>query len=610
MHPVSLCISVSFFSKVIFLLFSQVDERFRILNGHYFGKFNTLVFHCSPPFGNGYNGLSDDEVVEEALKTLRGMYGSESVPEAPLFSHVTRWDSDPFSMGAYSYWKVGMRLDDVLNSACPEPDMRKASDDCDHKYGINHNEADVDDRNMQVLNELRNPNLFFCGEHATIRDAQCVHGACNSGERAARQLTLAALGLLPDLYTCICGGENFWYEEHRVKCFPEEKPSSRQNDISPSPLRSHDSPVGPPDFTEGTSTKTTKAESDDGIYLSEAGKVFVFHPSFSPFPDVEESRWRQQRWTFSCVCGVSGENYDDGSSMLQCNLCGVWQHIKCVAPYSMPKVGCKNTSGERKGNEPSHSMTSNEATDGVISVQQTHLCHICDPSTFKSCPALWKKEKVQAKTKDSQQKQEAYSQLQVSQPRVTIWDEYEDCDDTTNNDDYDGNENEDENNDSENCDDNDADDNDAYNGYDIIDENTEGYESSSEVIRHCDPIGLHTGKRRRVQLLEDLVEHATIDGTRISENECPPTENRFSREMCSTNSNNFDEDEMSLLQVAYCAEWKRLIMLLRETSSLVVNTSQQIMVRERQLSLTNKNAEDCADPIDTPKSGLPFDFHI
>ena len=43
-----------------------MDERFRILNGHYFGKFNTLVFHCSPPFGNGYNGLSDDEVVEEA----------------------------------------------------------------------------------------------------------------------------------------------------------------------------------------------------------------------------------------------------------------------------------------------------------------------------------------------------------------------------------------------------------------------------------------------------------------------------------------------------------------------------------------------------------------
>ena len=122
-QPLASLLFISNASYNQLLVGRQVDDRFRILNGHYFGKFNTLIFHCSPPFGNGYNGLSDDKVVEQTMITLRGMYGTEAVPAAPLFSHVTRWDSDPFSMGAYSYWKTGMQLEDVLNSARPEPEM-------------------------------------------------------------------------------------------------------------------------------------------------------------------------------------------------------------------------------------------------------------------------------------------------------------------------------------------------------------------------------------------------------------------------------------------------------------------------------------------------------
>ena len=45
------------------------------------------------------------------------------------------------------------------------------------------------------------PRLFFCGEHTTIRDAQCVHGACLTGERAARQLAAVQKGHLRDLAT-------------------------------------------------------------------------------------------------------------------------------------------------------------------------------------------------------------------------------------------------------------------------------------------------------------------------------------------------------------------------------------------------------------------------
>jgi len=176
------------------------DERFRILNGLCFGKGATLVFHCSPPFGNGYGGLTEDAaVVREAVACLRGMYGPASVAE-PVFWHVTRWDKDPFSMGAYSFWATGMQLKHVTDAARPEPD-------CSSDVGSSGGGTSGGGTNGAALAP---PRLFFCGEHTTIRDAQCVHGACNSGERAARQVACAALGRLVALDACVTAGESFW----------------------------------------------------------------------------------------------------------------------------------------------------------------------------------------------------------------------------------------------------------------------------------------------------------------------------------------------------------------------------------------------------------------
>ena len=45
----------------------------------------------------------------------------------------------------------------------------------------------------QSLRPTSLPRLFFCGEHTSIRAAQCVHGACLSGERAGREVAAAAL---------------------------------------------------------------------------------------------------------------------------------------------------------------------------------------------------------------------------------------------------------------------------------------------------------------------------------------------------------------------------------------------------------------------------------
>ncbi|KAI9027296.1 hypothetical protein CLU79DRAFT_844081 [Phycomyces nitens] len=38
----------------------------------------------------------------------------------------------------------------------------------------------------------------------------------------------------------------------------------------------------------------------------------------------------ESNWTFDCICGLAGQNVDDGSPMIACEHCGVWQHIQCL----------------------------------------------------------------------------------------------------------------------------------------------------------------------------------------------------------------------------------------------------------------------------------------
>ncbi|KAL0093938.1 hypothetical protein F4703DRAFT_1913643 [Phycomyces blakesleeanus] len=43
-----------------------------------------------------------------------------------------------------------------------------------------------------------------------------------------------------------------------------------------------------------------------------------------------QEKEEESNWTFDCVCGLSGQNVDDGSPMIACERCGVWQHIQCL----------------------------------------------------------------------------------------------------------------------------------------------------------------------------------------------------------------------------------------------------------------------------------------
>lgn len=64
--------------------------------------------------------LRDAEVVALAMERLRGFYGNE-IPE-PIDYKITRWHSDPFALGSYSYFALATELGDRAILAEPVED--------------------------------------------------------------------------------------------------------------------------------------------------------------------------------------------------------------------------------------------------------------------------------------------------------------------------------------------------------------------------------------------------------------------------------------------------------------------------------------------------------
>ncbi|MBL8161000.1 MAG: FAD-dependent oxidoreductase [Anaerolineae bacterium] len=94
---------------------------------------------------------SDEQIVANAMQTLRTMFGAD-VPD-PVDYQITRWASDPFARGSYSF-----------NPVDSEPAMRA---------------------------ELAKPldgRLFFAGEASEKDYFSTAHGAYLSGLRAAREI--------------------------------------------------------------------------------------------------------------------------------------------------------------------------------------------------------------------------------------------------------------------------------------------------------------------------------------------------------------------------------------------------------------------------------------
>lgn len=116
------------------------------------GKPILLGFNAAE-FGLEIEAWPDREIVADAMRTLRTIFGA-SIPD-PLDWQISRWGSDPFARGAYSFNKLGS-----------EPSMR---------------------------GDLASPVgrvLYFAGEATEGRYFQSVHGAYLSGQRAAAEMSV------------------------------------------------------------------------------------------------------------------------------------------------------------------------------------------------------------------------------------------------------------------------------------------------------------------------------------------------------------------------------------------------------------------------------------
>lgn len=96
--------------------------------------------------------LSDEEVIKQITDNLKAIYGDEVPSEQPKLLR-TKWRSNPYSFGAYSF------------------------------VGVNS-----DSHNFELLARPVANKLYFAGEHTSRDYRGSVHGAYLSGQRAAEQI--------------------------------------------------------------------------------------------------------------------------------------------------------------------------------------------------------------------------------------------------------------------------------------------------------------------------------------------------------------------------------------------------------------------------------------
>lgn len=114
-------------------------------------KVPILIAMISGALAEEMEKKTDQEVSAEMMRRLRIMYGKD-IPN-PTDVLVTRWGSDPFSKGSYSYLKKGCSIVDFEN-------VGKSVDQC----------------------------LYWCGEHTSTERFGYVDGAYTSGLREAKKI--------------------------------------------------------------------------------------------------------------------------------------------------------------------------------------------------------------------------------------------------------------------------------------------------------------------------------------------------------------------------------------------------------------------------------------
>jgi monoamine oxidase len=104
-------------------------------------------------FAREIENLSDEEITDQAMLVLRGLYGAD-IPK-PVKTVITRWGKNPFSEGSFSTSQAGC----LANG-----------------------------RDYRILEKPIQNRLFFAGEATSVKYAGSVHGAYLSGIKAAKRV--------------------------------------------------------------------------------------------------------------------------------------------------------------------------------------------------------------------------------------------------------------------------------------------------------------------------------------------------------------------------------------------------------------------------------------
>ncbi|MEM1295005.1 MAG: FAD-dependent oxidoreductase [Verrucomicrobiota bacterium] len=120
------------------------------LNLHHHLNEPILIGFNAATFAKATEGWSDQKIVGSAMAALGGMFGTTVQPSG---FQITRWRSDPFSLGSYSFLPPG-----------------------------------ADQRTIRALGEPVADRLFFAGEATSEDYPSTVHGAYLSGMREAGRI--------------------------------------------------------------------------------------------------------------------------------------------------------------------------------------------------------------------------------------------------------------------------------------------------------------------------------------------------------------------------------------------------------------------------------------
>lgn len=138
------------YTRFSYLADHYSTTAFIVNNAYYFNR-PILIALLSGHLAQEFEQLSDAETVQKTMQSLRQMFGN-NIPE-PTQHLITRWHSDPFSYGAYSYVPFTTTSKDY-----------------------------------EILAEPIADRVFFAGEATNRTHPATVHGAYLSGMREAERI--------------------------------------------------------------------------------------------------------------------------------------------------------------------------------------------------------------------------------------------------------------------------------------------------------------------------------------------------------------------------------------------------------------------------------------